>query len=84
MVAQGGGDAGGSGQAQDGDDQVAQAGHDAGSAGGADLGAVFVEVGVADPVQPVFDAPVAADDGRELGVAGLGDGQRGDRVAGFA
>ena len=37
-----------------------------------------------DPVQPVFDAPVAADDGRELGVAGLSDGQRGDRIAGFA
>jgi hypothetical protein len=46
-----------------------------GAAGGADLGAVFVEVGVADPVEAVFDAPVAADDGREFGSAGLGDGQ---------
>jgi hypothetical protein len=35
-------------------------------------------------VEAVFDAPVAADDGGELGVAGLGDGQQGDRVAGFA
>jgi hypothetical protein len=38
------------------------------------LGAVFAEVQVADPVEPVFDAPVAADDGGELGVAGLDDG----------
>jgi hypothetical protein len=28
-----------------------------------------------------LDAPVAADDGGELSVAGLGDGERGDRVA---
>src|SRR5262245_56910815 len=28
--------------------------------------------------------PVAADDGGELGVGGLGEGQRGDRVPGFA
>jgi hypothetical protein len=50
---------------------------------GADWGAVFVEVDVADPVQAVFDAPVAADDGGELARGGLGGGQRGDRVAGF-
>ena len=53
------------------------------AAGGADLGAVFVEGHVADPVQAVFDAPVAADDGGELGVAGLGHGQGGDDVAGL-
>jgi hypothetical protein len=40
----------------------------------------FVEVHVADPVQAVFDGRVAADDGGELGVAGLGNGQRGDRA----
>jgi hypothetical protein len=39
---------------------------------------------MSDPVQPVLDGPVAADGGRELGVGGLGDGQRGNRVAGFA
>jgi hypothetical protein len=44
----------------------------------------FIEVQAADPVQPVLDAPVAADEGRELGAGGLGDGQRGNRVAGFA
>jgi hypothetical protein len=63
--------------------RVAQAGHDPRSAGGADLRAVFAEVHVADPVQAVFDAPVAADDGGELSVAGLADGERGDRVAGL-
>ena len=84
MVTQGGSDAGLTGQAQDGDHGVAQAGHDARSGAGADLRAVFVEVHVTNPVQPVFDSPVAADDGGELSVAGLGDGQRGDRVAGLA
>jgi hypothetical protein len=69
------GDAGSTSQPQDGDDQVAQAGHDVGTAGGADRGAVFAEADVADPVEAVFDAPVAADDGREFGSAGLGDGQ---------
>ena len=83
MVAERGGDAGGSGQPQDGDDQVAQAGHDARAAGGAHLGAVLIEVGVADPVEPVFDAPVTADDGREPGEAGLGHCQRRHRVAGL-
>jgi hypothetical protein len=49
------GDAGSTSQPQDGDDQVAQAGHDVGTAGGADLGAVFAEADVADPVEAVFD-----------------------------
>jgi hypothetical protein len=40
--------------------------------------AVFVVVEVADPVEAVFDGPVAADDGGEFGGAGLGEVQRGD------
>ena len=44
MVAQGSGDAGSSGQPQDGDGQVAQAGHDLQAGRGADLGVVLVEV----------------------------------------
>src|ERR1035438_7468750 len=51
--------------------------------GGADLGAVLIEVQVADPVQPVLDPPVATDDRGEPGGAGLGDGQGSDRAAGF-
>ena len=66
MVAQGGGDAGSSGQPQDGDGQVAQAGHDLRAGRSADLGVVLVEVNVADPVQAVLDTPLAADDGGEL------------------
>ena len=54
-----------------------------GAAGGADLGAVLIEVHVADPVKAVLDGPVAADDGGEPGGAGLGGGQRGDSVAGL-
>ena len=84
VMAQGGDDAGSAGEPQDGDGQVAQGGHDLWPAGGADLGAVLIEVQVAHPVEPVLDAPVAADDGGELGRAGLGHGQRGDGVAGFA
>lgn len=36
-------------------------------AGGADLGEVFVPVQVTEPVQPVLDHPVAADDDGEFG-----------------
>ena len=84
VVTERSGDAGGSGQPQNGDDQVAQAGHDARAVGGAHLGAILAGVHVADPGEPVFDAPVAADDGRERGRAGLGDSERGDGVAGLA
>jgi hypothetical protein len=55
--------------------QVAKGRHDAGTVGGTDLGAVLAEVRIADPVEPSSMARVAADDGGELGVAGLGDGQ---------
>src|SRR5579859_640812 len=58
----------------------AQAGHEAGAVAGADLGAVLVPVRVADPVQPVLDSPVAADEAGKVGGPGLDDGQRGDRV----
>jgi Tetratricopeptide repeat len=83
VVAQGSGDAGVAGQPQDRDGQVAQGRHDPWSAGGADLGSVLVPVQIADPVQAVLDQPVAADDGGEFGVAGLGRGQRGDRIDGL-
>jgi hypothetical protein len=84
VIAQGCGDAGSAGEPQDGDGQVAQGCHDLWPASGADLGAVLIEAQVAYPVQPVLDAPVAADDGGELGRAGLGHAQGGDGVAGFA
>jgi len=56
VVAQGGSDAGVSGQAQDGDGQVnKEAGHDAGAVAGADLGGILTECHIADPVQAVLD-----------------------------
>ena len=55
------------GQPQDRDSEVSQGSHDLWGAGGADLGAVFVEVQVTNPVQLVFDHLVAPDDGGEPG-----------------
>lgn len=46
--------------------------------------AVLIQVQVTNPVEPVLGAPVAADDGGELGRSGLGHAQGGDGVAGFA
>src|SRR5258708_8496016 len=60
VVAQGGGDAGGSGETQDGQGEITQCGHDAGTAAGPNLGKVFAVADVADPVQPSLDCPVAA------------------------
>jgi hypothetical protein len=69
-----GDDAGVAGQPRDRDSEVSLGSHDLWGAGGAGLGAVFVEVHVTDPVQLVFDDPVARDDGGEPGGAGLGGG----------
>src|SRR6266849_2295344 len=60
VVAQGGGDAGGSGETQDGQGEITQGGHDAGTAAGPNLGKVFAVGDVADPVQTILDCPVAA------------------------
>src|SRR6266568_5686293 len=60
VVAQGGGDAGGSGETQDGQGEITQGGHDAGIAAGPNLGQVFAVGDVADPVQTILDCPVAA------------------------
>ena len=78
VIAQGGGDAGVAGQAQDGDGKVAQAGHDAWPVAGADLGSVLVVGDV--PMQAVLDSPVAAGDPGKVGGPCLDSGERGDRV----
>jgi hypothetical protein len=64
---QGCGDAGGSGEPQDGDGEVTRRLAMTRGRWRADLEAVFVEVHVADPVQAVLDGPLAADDGGEFG-----------------
>ncbi len=57
-----------------------QAGHDAGQVPGADVRGVLVEGAVADVVQLVLNAPVAADPGCGLVAAGRTGRQAGDQV----
>ena len=57
----GGGDVGPSGEAEQADGGVPQGGHDRWCVAGTDLGAVFIESDISDPVQPVFDTPVLLD-----------------------
>src|SRR5664279_3689127 len=78
-----GGDVGGAVTAVDADGEVAQYGHDRGAVAGADLAVVFGEGDVADPVQPVLDVPVAADDVGDLVGSDLALVQVGDRVDGL-
>ena len=67
----------------DADGEVAQSGHDPRKTAGADLGVVFTEGAVPDVVEKIFNLPVAADPGGELG-AGRGAGrQAGDQVDAF-
>ena len=70
----------GAGLSVQADREVSQHGHDGRSVTGPDLGEVFGEGDVADPVQPVLDAPVCAERVGELGGGGLGQGQVGDCV----
>jgi hypothetical protein len=78
VVAERSGDGARLGLVERADDEVAQAGHDVGAVAGADLAGVFAEGDVADVVQAVLDAPVAADEVGQSGGAGLGVGQAGD------
>lgn len=66
IVPERGSGAGVVGQTQDCDGEIPQGGHDSWGAGGADLGAIFVEVHVTDPVQAVLKGPAAADDDRQF------------------
>lgn len=50
---------------------------------GPDLGSVFVEGDVADMVLAVFDGPMAAVDGEDVGGVGLAGGEAGDAVHGL-
>ena len=64
---------------QDADGEVAEAGHGPGGVAGTDLGGVLGEGGVADVVQRL-DGPMTADPVGQVGGAGLGGVQVGDRV----
>ncbi len=65
-----GGDVGGAGEAVEADGEVSQGCHHGRTVAGTDLGEVFGEGDVADPVQPILDAPVGSEGVGELG--GLG------------
>ncbi|MFE4054430.1 hypothetical protein [Streptomyces sp. YIM B13518] len=69
--------------AVDADGEVAQAGHDVGQVAGADVRGVLVEGAVADVVELVLDAPVAADPGREFAATGRAGRQARDQVDPF-
>ncbi len=68
-------------QAQDRDREVAQARHDLGRVTGPYLTEVLTESDIANPVQPVLDMPVLADERGEPGRAGLMGRQTGDQVS---
>jgi hypothetical protein len=82
-VAAGGGDVGCSSEPVEADGQVAQCGHDGRACRGADLGVVFDEDNVTDPVQSVLDAPVPADCIGDLIGPDPAPGHVGDRVDGL-
>ncbi len=66
IVATGGGDIRGAGGAQEADGGVAQRRHDLRDGPAADLGAIFIEGHVANPVGAVLDAPMVAEKREDL------------------
>lgn len=64
----------------DADREVAQASHDTWESADMDLGVVLTEGAVPDVVQKIFDLPMAADPGGELGTARGAGRQAGDQV----
>lgn len=70
-MAESGGDVAGAGHAEQRDGQVAHRGHDLGASAFADLRAVFIKGDVADPVEAVFNRPVAAAETKQASRTGL-------------
>src|SRR6478672_5241884 len=83
QVAAGVGDVGASGQAQGADRQVSEGRECSGCGAGAQLGGVFIEGDVADPMQAIFHDPVPSFVVVELRGAGQVGGQAGDPVHDF-
>lgn len=61
-------------QSVDTDGQIAEYSHGTCCGTGADLAFVFVEGSISDPVEPVFDAPVASNQCCQLGRVAMVDG----------
>jgi hypothetical protein len=79
-LAEVGGDLGASGEAEEVDGGVAEGGQVLRSVAAADLATVFAVGNVANPMQPVFDVPMSAPAGEQLGGVGplvrdAGDGE---------
>ena len=81
VAAQGGGDVGFASQTDHADGQIAQGCHDLGRGAGADLGPVFIEGNVPDPVDSVLDAPMSPPQGEEPLRTGPGRRQAGNSVS---
>jgi hypothetical protein len=73
----------GAGGADQADCEVARGDHDGGAMSGPDLRQVLAEGDVANPVQPVLDASVAAAASATSRRVGLVGGEVGDRVSGL-
>ena len=63
---------------QEADRHVAEDRHGLGGFAGMDATGILAEDDIAHPVQAVFDAPMAADEGRQPFGIGVGRGQSGD------
>jgi hypothetical protein len=80
-IAKGLGDIGGTGHAQQGEDEVAQPGHHLSSCAFADLAAILIQGDIPDPVTAIFNRPVMTVQGEQ---AGLFRRQAGQAINGFA
>ena len=83
-VAEGPGDIGGAGHAQQGDDEVAQAGHHLSSRSFADLAAIFIKGDIPNPVEAIFNRPMIPAQRDQAGRAGLLGSETGQAIDGFA
>ncbi|MGF6889577.1 hypothetical protein ABIA39_009042 [Nocardia sp. GAS34] len=71
MMPERGGDVGMAGEAEQAHDRVAEGGHDVAGGIGAGLVAVFVEGGVPNEMDPIFNSPVLTQPLSYLMVAGI-------------
>ena len=68
---------------QDADDQVAKRSHNAGSISGSDPGTVLFESDITDIMEPVFDPPVVAVQGKKPSRVGLPGIEAGEAAGDF-
>jgi hypothetical protein len=83
-MAERGGDVAGTGHAEQRDGQVAQRSHDLSAHPRADLGAVFVKGDIADPMETVFNRPMAPAQAKQASRSGLLGREAGNAIDGFA